>query len=232
LEALTPSTIFLSQAYSLSQPSAELVQRHPKTPDNGGLQQHPHDAVSRSFDPSVIRRSPKPSVVPMPPIAKPVSPRVDPRHRLLIVERWWRARCKPPNATVIPIRRSHRVVNINDEPSATKHLPLTEAAFVLPISSSASALWTFDLRHWSLELVARVLKPPSKAACRRFLYETVNTLSKRVGSATYPGRPLTPSNATPPLSLMFFVSAALALRYSLWMPCGVHLLIAVLGQRI
>ena len=68
-------------------------------------------------------------------------------------------------------------------------------------------------------------KPPNMAAYRRFLYETVNALSKRVGSATYPGRPLTPLNATPPLSLMFFVSAALALRCSLRMPCGVHLLI-------
>ena len=88
-------------------------------------------------------------------------------------------------------------------------------------------------RPSSLELVWwERTKPPNTAACRWFLYETVNTLSKRVGSATYPGRPLTPSNVTPPLSLMFFVSAALALRYLLWMPCGVHLLIAVLGQRI
>ena len=223
----------LSQASFVVEPSPELVQRHPKPPDNRGYQWYSCDAVSLAFGTPSAGKHSLEYEMGLSPISKPDHAQADPTPRSSSLDRWWRGRRKPPNATVTPIRRSHRVVNINDEPSATKHLPSAEAAFVLPISSSAYALWMFGLQHPSLELVWwERTKPPNMAACRRFLYEAVNALSKRVGSATYPGRPLTPSNAMPPLSLMFFVSAALALRYSLWMPCGVHLLIAVLGQRI
>ena len=85
----------------------------------------------------------------------------------------------------------------------------------------------------SLELVWwERIKPPDTAAHGRSLYESCQYLEQANRLCYVPGRPLTPLNVTPPLSLMFFVSAALALRCSLRMPCGVHLLIAVLGQRI
>lgn len=35
--------------------------------------------------------------------------------------------------------------------------------------------------HASLELVARILKPPTQTAYLQFLYETVSKLSKRKG---------------------------------------------------
>src|SRR6266550_2324504 len=123
------------------------------------------------------------------PVSKPGIAQVSLPH-LPSLEGWWRARCKPPNVVVEPKRCSDSVVNRSFDSSATKHLPSSEAASVLPIPSSvcSSQISTPTSRPSGLELVWwERIKPPNKVAYRWLLYEAVNTLNKRADSVTHLG---------------------------------------------
>src|SRR6266550_3590625 len=115
------------------------------------------------------------------PVSKPGIAQVSLPH-LPSLEGWWRACCKPPNVVVEPKRCSGSVINRSFDSSATKHLPSSEAASVLPIPSSvcSSQISTPTSHPSGLELVWwERIKPPNKVAyTRRFLYEIVNTLNK------------------------------------------------------
>ena len=161
----------------------------------------------------------------MPPIPKPVSPRA---YSCLNqnVERWWRTRYKPPNTAVTTRRHNNNVVNKNLDSSATKHLPSTEAASVLPIRPPAHSL-----RYPNSKLVVRAQpKPPIQAAYPWFLYETVSTLSRQAGLATYLGRTSIMRNAAPRHLLHSFVSLEPYCRGRGVSHC-LRLLVAVFGQR-
>ena len=136
----------------------------------------------------------------------------------LNVECWWRARCKPPNAAMVDQRGRPVTVSASVILSATQHPPEHEMG--LPSVSKPDYTWAGPAsRPLSLELVWwERTKPPNMAARRRLLYETVNTLNKRIGSAMYPGRPLMPSNVTPLLP-----SCSSSLRPSRYVArCGCH----------
>ena len=187
--ALMPSALspgLLSQANPVVELSLEFGRPVSEPPVDASSQRCPQDAVNAWCGSGVEQRSPELLVLPLPPTPKPVPPRANPCH-VLSVDRWWRARCKPPNTAVAPKRRNHGVVNIYNKLSAVKHLPVTEAVFVLPISPSARLWRMSSLRRSSLELVVRALKPSVQVAYHRFLYETVNTLNKRAYSVTHLG---------------------------------------------
>src|SRR6266550_5573232 len=72
LTLLAPLPAILSQADSFSESSMRLDQLVLKPPDNGGPRRCLHDTVSSKLSLSVERHSPRPVVVIIPPIPKPV----------------------------------------------------------------------------------------------------------------------------------------------------------------
>src|SRR6266576_5773795 len=215
------------QAKSIDQPSLGLDWLLLKPPDGVSFKRCLHDTVSLNPLPSVVRHSPKHQVARRPPIPKPGRPWA---YSCLNqnVEHWWRTRYKPPNTAVTTRRHNNNVVNKNLDSSATKHLPSTEAASVLPIRPPAHSLRMRNPRYPSLERVARILKPPNRVAYNRLLHEAVNTLNKRTYSVTYLGW-----NATTPRRSLCSSPLRPLLRIAgrgRWMSRCPRLLVAVFGQ--
>src|SRR6266550_1045854 len=184
-----------------------------KPPDGVGFEWCLHDTVSSKPFPSVERHSPKPLVVFIPLVPKPVSTRA--------------YSCRIRNTTVASKRRNNSVVNTTIALSAYKRLPSSEAPS-LPLSSSADTLQMPNLHHANLELAARVLKPPIRMAYQQFLYEAVSLLSKWTGLATYLCGPSITRNATScrPLCTSLRWTSDRGREVS----CRLRLLVAVFGQ--
>ncbi|KAF8332896.1 hypothetical protein F5887DRAFT_1080570 [Amanita rubescens] len=199
LTALTPFALLpavLSQADSFSESSMRLGQLVLKPPDDEGPQRYPYRAVSFLFPLSAIVHSPEPKTGSRP-VSKPAffqAYSCCPQS----VERWWRARGKPPNIAVKAKRRLNNVVNTKFSLGALKHLPSVETALILPILS-ARLLRISSLGHPSIGLACPVRKPPNWIVCSQLLYEIVNTTSERKGIATNLSRPIDALNRDAPV---------------------------------
>ncbi|KAF8337745.1 hypothetical protein F5887DRAFT_1239877 [Amanita rubescens] len=185
---LTALTLFASlpaillQADSFSKSSMRLDQLVLKPPDDGGPKRYPYEAVSFQFAVSAIaKRSPEPKTGSRP-VSKPAFLQAYSCYPQS-VERWWRARCKPPNIAVKAKRRLNSAVNKKLKLSDVRHLQSIEAVSILS-TLSARILRILNPHRLSVELVRRVLKPPFQVAYKQSLNKTVNMTNKRKGLVT------------------------------------------------